>query len=98
MLLGSALSPNPKARLAARTLEIKGEPSSPINPPPGCRFKSRCPFAFDRCRTEEPPLQEIEPAHAAACHLSITELVAKADRPMPIAPMKSTMRGEIPHV
>ncbi len=46
-----------------------GEPPSLINPPPGCRFHPRCPYAFDRCRVEEPALVEVEPGHFAACHL-----------------------------
>ena len=48
---------------------LKGDVPSPINPPKGCRFHTRCPYAFDRCRVEEPKLQPIEPAHLAACHL-----------------------------
>ena len=42
---------------------------SPINPPKGCRFHTRCPYAFDRCRVEEPPLRPVEAGHLAACHL-----------------------------
>jgi peptide/nickel transport system ATP-binding protein len=42
---------------------------SPINPPKGCRFHTRCPYAFERCRTEEPELRLIGSAHLAACHL-----------------------------
>jgi oligopeptide/dipeptide ABC transporter ATP-binding protein len=94
MLLGSALSPNPNAGLASRTLEIKGEPSSPIDPPAGCRFRPRCPFAFERCAIEEPPLREIAPAHAAACHLSVADLAARAEVESPFVPMKPSMRGE----
>jgi peptide/nickel transport system ATP-binding protein len=97
MLLGSALSPNPNAGLAARTLEIKGEPSSPINLPAGCRFRPRCPFAFDRCASKEPPLREIAPGHAAACHLSVADLVARAEKQSPVVPMKPSMRGEMRH-
>jgi oligopeptide/dipeptide ABC transporter ATP-binding protein len=82
MLLGSSLSPNPDAGLGARTVEITGEPPSPINPPSGCRFRTRCAFAFDRCVTEEPPLHEIGPTQFAACHLSSAELAMKTDRPV----------------
>jgi len=46
-----------------------GEIPSPINPPPGCRFHPRCPYVFDRCRTEEPELLLVGPAQVAACHL-----------------------------
>jgi oligopeptide/dipeptide ABC transporter ATP-binding protein len=44
------------------------EPSSPINPPPGCRFHPRCPFATDLCRTDMPELVEIAPHHEVRCH------------------------------
>jgi oligopeptide/dipeptide ABC transporter ATP-binding protein len=69
MLLGSALSPNPDACLSRRTIEVRGEPPSPIDPPSGCRFRTRCPYAFARCETEEPLLREIRPEHRSACHL-----------------------------
>ena len=49
---------------------LKGEITSPINPKPGCRFAARCPYATDRCRSEEPVLREIEPNHFVACHLT----------------------------
>ncbi len=48
---------------------IPGLPPSLLNPPPGCPFHPRCPFAMERCRTEEPKLQEIRPGHWVACHL-----------------------------
>jgi peptide/nickel transport system ATP-binding protein len=48
----------------------KGELPSPLNPPPGCHFHPRCPFAFDRCRTERPPLKSIAASRLSACHLN----------------------------
>jgi oligopeptide/dipeptide ABC transporter ATP-binding protein len=48
---------------------LPGEVPSPINPPPGCRFHTRCPFAFARCTVEKPPLRELAPGHEVACHL-----------------------------
>ncbi|MEO8753075.1 MAG: oligopeptide/dipeptide ABC transporter ATP-binding protein, partial [Casimicrobiaceae bacterium] len=42
---------------------------SPINPPSGCRFHTRCPYVFDRCRSESPGLREVSPGHHVACHL-----------------------------
>jgi peptide/nickel transport system ATP-binding protein len=69
MLLGSALSPNPEAKLTTRALEVRGEPPSAIDPPSGCRFRTRCPFAFARCETEEPLLREAGANHLSACHL-----------------------------
>ena len=49
---------------------IKGEIPSPLNPPSGCHFHPRCPFAFARCRTERPALKEIAPGRWSACHLN----------------------------
>jgi peptide/nickel transport system ATP-binding protein/oligopeptide transport system ATP-binding protein len=48
---------------------LAGDVPSPVHPPAGCRFHTRCPYAFDRCRSEEPKLVEIAPKHFAACHL-----------------------------
>lgn len=48
---------------------LSGDLPSPTNPPPGCRFHTRCPFAFERCPLEVPPLREVSPGHMVACHL-----------------------------
>ncbi len=62
--------PIPKARSRGRKRTIlAGDVPSPINPPPGCHFHQRCPYAHDRCRVEAPTLREILPGHQAACHL-----------------------------
>jgi oligopeptide/dipeptide ABC transporter ATP-binding protein len=62
----------PKADPALRdqTSAPRGEIADPANPPPGCAFHPRCPYAVERCRTELPVLQEIAPAHWSACHRS----------------------------
>src|SRR5687768_4804543 len=52
---------------------LTGEVPSPINPPSGCRFHTRCPFAMAKCSEEAPPLREIAPGHLAACHLIRSE-------------------------
>ena len=49
---------------------VKGEIPSPLNPPSGCHFHPRCPFAFERCKVERPALRQIGPGHRSACHLN----------------------------
>jgi oligopeptide/dipeptide ABC transporter ATP-binding protein len=56
----------------ARPPSVAGELPSLIDPPKGCIFQPRCPFAFDRCRVEKPRLQHTESGHAVACHLHQT--------------------------
>lgn len=52
---------------------IKGEIPSPVNPPPGCHFHPRCPYAMERCRTERPGLRNINNTRESACHLNDLE-------------------------
>ena len=66
-LMAAAPIAAPKARGAR--LVIEGDVPSPINPPPGCHFHTRCPYVEARCRVDVPPLQEIAPGHVVACHL-----------------------------
>jgi len=63
-----AAVPKPDPALRDTTTAPRGEIADPANPPPGCAFHPRCPYAVDRCRTELPPLREIAPEHLAACH------------------------------
>ena len=66
-LIAAAPIANPRARTDRIVLE--GDIPSPMNPPPGCRFHTRCPIAVAKCRESAPPLREIAPGHAVACHL-----------------------------
>ncbi len=68
-LLASIPEPDPELRSAHTPLT--GELPSPLNPPSGCRFRTRCPYAQDRCAAEEPPLREVAPGHQVACHFPV---------------------------
>jgi peptide/nickel transport system ATP-binding protein len=78
-IFGSAKHPYTQALLSAvpvpqpganrQRIILKGDVPSPINPPKGCRFHTRCPYVFDRCRVEEPELRLVGEGHLAACHL-----------------------------
>ncbi len=62
--------PSAKTKGRTRRIHLQGDPPSPIDLPPGCRFAARCPFAEAQCHTARPPLREIGgPGHKVACHL-----------------------------
>jgi oligopeptide transport system ATP-binding protein len=62
-------NPVPDPTLERKRILLQGEVPSPINPPSGCNFHTRCPHKFDLCPTEVPQLKEIEPNHRVACYL-----------------------------
>jgi oligopeptide/dipeptide ABC transporter ATP-binding protein len=61
--------PVPDPTVQSKRIILTGDVPSPINPPPGCHFHTRCPYVVARCKVEAPPLREIAPGHVAACHL-----------------------------
>jgi oligopeptide/dipeptide ABC transporter ATP-binding protein len=86
-LLDSIPSTEPGAARAAST--IKGEPPSPINPPSGCRFRTRCPRATELCAEQEPQPRELAAGHLVACHFPLTE-------PAPEQPTGMAAQGTAP--
>jgi oligopeptide/dipeptide ABC transporter ATP-binding protein len=68
-LLSAVPVPNPKLKRQKRLLQ--GDVPSPINPPPGCTFHTRCPYAEARCKIDVPKLTEIGPGHGVSCHLRV---------------------------
>ena len=69
-LLASIPEPDPDQRHAT-TRPLTGELPSPLNPPSGCRFRTRCPYAQELCAEQEPLLRDIAPGHRVACHFPL---------------------------
>jgi oligopeptide/dipeptide ABC transporter ATP-binding protein len=67
VLIAAALRARPGEQ--RERIVLHGDIPSPTNPPSGCRFRTRCPMAFDRCSREVPQLRELAPGHTVACHL-----------------------------
>ncbi len=85
-LLASIPEPDPDKKSDHGGLH--GELPSPLHPPSGCRFRTRCPYAQDRCAEEEPPLREIVPHHWVACHFPLIDETGAA--PAVVAPQPET--------
>jgi oligopeptide/dipeptide ABC transporter ATP-binding protein len=83
-LLSAAPIPDPSVQRPGRII-LAGDPPSPVDPPAGCRFHTRCPLAVDRCRTEVPPLATIAEGHQVACWVAH----AQATIPVPAVPPKT---------
>jgi oligopeptide/dipeptide ABC transporter ATP-binding protein len=85
-LIATIPVPDPEAARARRGAGIKGELPSPIKPPSGCRFRTRCPYAQDLCAAEEPQLRSFGPGHVAACHFALQPADLTQPQPADAAP------------
>jgi peptide/nickel transport system ATP-binding protein/oligopeptide transport system ATP-binding protein len=70
-LLSAVPLPDPKARHKKKQIMLSGEIPSPINPPSGCPFHTRCPAAQKRCRVDRPEIRELKPGRSVACHFPL---------------------------
>jgi len=75
-LLSAVPTPDPEAK--RQRIILQGDVPSPINPPAGCRFHTRCPYVEARCKVEEPEMREVKPGHHVACHLRGVDTAAFA--------------------
>jgi peptide/nickel transport system ATP-binding protein/oligopeptide transport system ATP-binding protein len=82
-LLSAVPIPKSSARGRRRVI-LKGDVPSPINPPSGCHFHARCPYAMARCRHDVPALREVIPGHWASCHLHDAGLTFPLHAPLPL--------------
>jgi peptide/nickel transport system ATP-binding protein len=75
-LLASIPEPDPDVRPSTNGAGLAGEIPSPVSPPSGCRFRTRCPRAQERCAEEEPVMRQMRPDHFVACHFPVESPVS----------------------
>jgi oligopeptide/dipeptide ABC transporter ATP-binding protein len=92
-LLNSIPSPDPTVGRRDTASVISGELPSPLDPPSGCRFRTRCPRAADRCAAEVPELRELADGHLVACHFPLTDAATAS---APAAPAVATAAVSAP--
>jgi len=95
-LLSAVPIPDPKENAAREPLVLEGDVPSPIDPPPACRFHTRCPWATEICSSAEPPLADYGEGRVAACHhpLNVSDEQVRAARIVPQSPR--TASEELP--
>ena len=67
-LMSAVPIPDPDMAAASQRIHLSGDVPTPIDPPSGCRFRARCPYATEQCAQERPELREVAPDHFVACH------------------------------
>jgi len=97
-LLAAIPIPDPRENRARTRTVLSGEPPNPINPPSGCRFHTRCPYATEICGEVEPPLAEYRGGHLAACHhpLNVAPAELGAITRSPASPLSSGQDLPVP--